>query len=308
MTHSLLLGVDGGGSRTRALIADAEGRLLGSGASGSSNLRAAGFAAAAGALRAAVEAAFARAGTTGPVAAACFGLAGAGREDEQAQIRAWLAAQGFARRVQVVPDAALALAAGTPDGWGVALICGTGSIGYGRAPDGRVARAGGWGYLLGDEGSGYDLAQRGLRLATQTADGRAAAAGVLRAALDHWGVPEPAGLIARVYAPDVTRARIADFARVIVALAEAGDPNARGLLHEAAGELARLALAPARALGLRRPPVALAGGLLMASPRLRAELAAALGGVAGPLATVEEPAQGALVLARRLLASDRDSG
>ena len=78
----------------------------------------------------------------------------------------------LARHVEVTNDAAILLAAGTPDGWGVALVSGTGSIAFGRAPDGRTARGGGWGYLLGDEGSAYALVLAGLQAVARAADGR----------------------------------------------------------------------------------------------------------------------------------------
>jgi N-acetylglucosamine kinase-like BadF-type ATPase len=200
-----------------------------------------------------------------------------------------------------VSDAELVLAAGTPDGWGVALICGTGSIAWGRAPDGRSARAGGWGYLLGDEGSGYDIALRALRLATQTADGRAAAPALLQAALDHWGLQAPEQLIGQIYRPETTRAEIAALAQRIVALAESGEPASVSLLDDAAVELSRLAITVARKLDLIAPPVALAGGLLGASHQLRQGIAAIVGVELGPLTFVEEPAQGAVKIARRLL-------
>src|SRR4029453_12414402 len=87
------------------------------------------------------------------------------------------------------------LAAGAPEGWGVALIAGTGSFCWGRDAAGRSARVGGWGFLLGDEGSGYDLAVQALRLATQTADGRAEAHAILRAILDHWGPRLPGSFL-----------------------------------------------------------------------------------------------------------------
>jgi N-acetylglucosamine kinase-like BadF-type ATPase len=280
----LLLGIDGGGSTTRALLADRSGALLGAGAAGASNHQAIGFDAATQAIRSAIDAAFrdAEIDRAGQVAAICLGLAGAGRPEDRRQFEAWAARLSIALRCAVVSDAELVLAAGTPDGWGVALICGTGSIAWGRAPDGRSARAGGWGYLLGDEGSGYDLALRALRLATQTADGRAAAPALLQAALDH------------IYRPETTRAEIAALAQRIVALADSGDPAAASLLDNAAHDLAQLVMTVARNLDLITPPVALAGGLLGASRQLRRSIAAIVGVELEKLINVEEPARGAV--------------
>ncbi len=177
------------------------GRVLGAGTAGASNYQAVGFAMATQALRSAIAEALRGAGLPpdAPLSAACFGMAGIGRPEDRARFEAWAAEQGVARRCAFVSDAELVLAAGAPDGWGVALIAGTGSFCWGRNVAGQTARVGGWGYLLGDEGSGYDLAVQALRLATQTADGRAGRTAILRAVLDHWGLEAPAGLVPLVY-------------------------------------------------------------------------------------------------------------
>jgi N-acetylglucosamine kinase-like BadF-type ATPase len=300
----ILLGIDGGGSKTRALVADRELRLLGVGAAGSSNMQVVGLAAATAAIAAAAAEALAAAGRAGAhPAAACLALAGAGRPAERAQLLAWAEAHWRGRPVAVVTDVEPVLAAGTPAGWGVALIAGTGSVCLGRAPDGRLVKVGGWGYLLGDEGSGYDLALRALRLATRTADGRADAHALLAATLAHLGLDAPDALVRRIYGGNTAPAAIAALARPAVALAEAGDPHAQALLAEGARQLALMAATAARRLGLEAAPLALAGGLLGASPALRELVAGQLGAAWTPVTYVEEPASGTLLLARRLLES-----
>jgi N-acetylglucosamine kinase-like BadF-type ATPase len=299
----LILGVDGGGSQTRALLADTAGQVLGAGAAGASNYQAVGFAAATQALRAAIAEALGRAGLAPEtlLEAACFGLAGIGRPEDRVRFEEWATAHGLVRRCAFVSDAELVLAAGTPEGWGVALIAGTGSFCWGRTAAGHSARAGGWGFLLGDEGSGYDLALQALRLATQTADGRAQAHAILAAILDHWGLDTPAGLIPYVYSPERTRAEIAGISVPILKLAASGDTHAAALLESVAAELAHLIAALIDQLVLRQPPIAMAGGLLGASAGLRAAIVGQVGSALGPLSYVEEPAQGALILARSLL-------
>lgn len=301
---NLILGIDGGGSKTRALLADRAGAVLGVGTAGSSNYQSAGFAAATGALQAAIADAFQQAGCESgrrAVTAACFGLSGVDRPDDQALFERWLGTQPIAERWTIVNDAELVLAAGTPDGWGAALICGTGSICFGRAPDGRTARAGGWGYLLGDEGSGYDIGVQALRLATQTADGRADADALLQMVLDEWQLAEPFALIGYVYRAEMTRATIAALARRVAALAERGDPYAQQIFDQAGHELGRLVAAVTRALDLDQPPLALGGGLLGAQRSLQAAVQRCADVPLGPLRYVSDPAQGALVIARRLL-------
>ncbi|HEX6737707.1 MAG TPA: BadF/BadG/BcrA/BcrD ATPase family protein, partial [Vicinamibacteria bacterium] len=229
-----------------------------------------------------------------------FGLAGVDTLEDEGRVARWAREQGLAAPLQVVNDSELVLAAGTPEGWGVALAAGTGSVCLGRHADGRFARVGGWGYLLGDEGSGYQVALRALRVATQTADGRADARELLQAVLRHWSLPTAAALIAHVYAPNVTQADVASLAAVVLDLAAQGDPSARAIIDEAALELARHVDAAARQLGLTRPPLALAGGLLR--PPLRQAVLAAVRSELGPVDYVTDPPLGAVVLARRLLA------
>ena len=303
----LLLGIDGGGSRTRALLADRAGSIIGSGAAGSSNYQAVGFSAATQALSAAIAEARHNAGVPedAPIASACFGLAGVGRPLDQARFVAWGEQHRIARMIHVVNDAELLLAGGTADRWGVALICGTGSICHGRAPDGRTARSGGWGYLLGDEGSGHAIAGHALRLATQTADGRADAPGLLRLALEHWNLAEPPQLITHIYQGGVSRTDIAALAGPVAALAEAGDPGAQLVIDQAGADLARMVEAVVRALELESPPVALSGGVILSSRRLRASMATQIAIALGEITSVDDPTTGAVVIARHMLAEAR---
>lgn len=304
----LLLGIDGGGSKTLALVADRNGTVLGRGTAPSSNYQSVGFAAATAALEAAAAAALEDAGhSTGTIAAACLGLAGADRPDDRLRFERWFREHAAAERVAVVNDAELVLCAGTPAGWGVALISGTGSFCYGRAPDGRTARAGGWGYLIGDEGSGYAISIEALLLATQTADGRAAAHTILSAILDHWQLAEPQELVGYVYHPERTRAEIAALAPHIMALADDNDPHAQALVARAAYELGRMVAAVVRKLDLQAPPIATAGGVIGAYPALQHAVVTHAGVTLGPISHAAEPARGAIVLARRLITGDKDA-
>jgi N-acetylglucosamine kinase-like BadF-type ATPase len=299
----LVLGIDGGGSRTRAAIADAAGAVLGTGQAGSSNYQSVGFAAATQALQQAIDAARSDTGIDPQTHfdAACFGLAGAGRADDQMRFTAWAAERRIAANVRCVSDAEIILAAGTPEQWGVALISGTGSLCWARAPDGTTVRVGGWGYLLGDEGSGYDLAVRALRLAAQTADGRAAAHSLLAAVLAHWGLDQPTQLIGYVYRAELTRAAIAEVSTLVLKLAEAGDLHAVGLIEQAAGELADMLTVAVSRLGIDAPPVALAGGMFATSMRLRTALLSRMCAPLGRVNYVDNPVAGAILLARSML-------
>lgn len=308
----LYLGVDGGGSKTRALVGDAEGRVLGTGESTSSNPKSIGFDGSKTVVLAAMQQALAHAGVAVPIAGAALGLAGFDRPEDRDEMLAWLVALGIARTNTIVQDTKIVLAAVSAcldktgqlvtDPWGIALICGTGSVCHGIARNGAQVRAGGWGYLLGDEGSGYDLALRAMRLATQTADGRASARGVLDAALAHFDCAVPDDLAVRVYT--VPRGVIAAFAARILSIAERGDTDARELVTAVAADAAALLVNVAERLGEPSAPIAFAGGLLSNNASYRDAVAAVAtrrGVTNADLAVVvRDPAEGALALARRL--------
>jgi N-acetylglucosamine kinase-like BadF-type ATPase len=310
MSGELLLVVDGGGTKTQAIVTDLAGKVLGRGLGPSSNLHNVGFDETCKALTTAIEGALlhvlgpsSRAAGPGwksvKIAAACFGMAGVDAPADELQMSQWVRQQTITPRFMVVNDAELVLAGGTPQGWGVALISGTGSVCLGRNAAGRSVRVGGWGPLLGDEGSGYDIAMRALRLATQSADGRYDAPALLQAAQKQWSIGDPSELIRYVHAPERTPAELAALASPVLALAGRGDAGARRVVDEAAQELARHVDTVVKRLGLVKPPLAVAGGLL--SGHMRATVLAAVKSEMGPSSYVADPSQGAVVLARRLL-------
>ncbi len=305
-TSALVIGIDGGGTRTRARLAYSRGDTLGAGEAGPANPHAKGFEAAEREILAAIQSAFASAhAETQMVSAACFGIGGVDREEERTRIAAW-ARETVAPRVHVVNDGAIVLAAGSPENWGVALIAGTGSIAWGRTRDGRIARAGGWGYLIGDEGSGFDLAREALRAATQTADGRGKPTRLLDAILKDWGLVSAMELIPRVYRSGLAPADIARLAPLVIRSAEEGDAVARGLVERAAAALADTVVAVARQLQFTEAeiPLALTGGLLLEAESLQTNLVAELrnrGANFSPIVPVQEPVAGAVRMAIELL-------
>lgn len=300
----LVLGIDGGGTKTVAWLAvrscQAESSVVGRGTAGPANPQTVGFAKAIENLDRAIAAAVneARAGP-GPVAAAVLALAGSDRQQNRRRLHGWAEDRRLARRFRLVHDALPVLLAGSPDGWGVALISGTGSLAFGQTPDGRSARAGGWGFLFGDEGSGYALAVAGLRAAARSADGRGPATELLGALLDRLGLRQPEELILAVHRMADDRAAIASLAEVVTQAAAQGDTVAQEILHEAAGELAAMVAAVARKLEFSSGPfpLALAGGAMLGSHELRRSLCVhldALGLNADPMADVADPVVGAV--------------
>ncbi|HKF75078.1 MAG TPA: BadF/BadG/BcrA/BcrD ATPase family protein [Candidatus Dormibacteraeota bacterium] len=284
---SRVVGLDVGGSRTRGRLVE-DGRIVAESAGPSASLTAAGEAAAAAALRQVLDGL----GRQG-IAAAVAGAAGCDTRQSRARMRDLLLAELPGAAVDVVHDARLVLAAAGLDA-GIALIAGTGSVAYGSAADGSEARAGGWGHLLGDEGSGYWIVRQAIRQVLAERD-RGESPGHLAAVLLRAvGIAEPLALTAEFHR-DREPARWAALSHAAL-LAEPA-------LAEAAGaELARLALGVARRLELAGP-VVLAGGLLLGEPTVAGAVERALAG-ALPGAVVrratEEPVTGAVRLAERL--------
>lgn len=310
----LVLGIDGGGSHTVAILAERRpgGAILGKGISGPSNIQAVGSERALLALEDSIARAFASAKKArGPVAAAVLGLAGADHDDAADIVRQWAHQYRLADSVQVGNDATLLLAAGTPDGWGIAVIAGTGSIAFARDREGNFDRSGGWGYLLGDEGSAYALALGAVKAVARHADGCGPATALTRKLLSHMGLQEPLQLIHAVYRGAWDRARLASLAPVVLEAAAAGDVVAQAIAEREAGELARTTAAAARkrSLPLDGLPLALTGGTLLdASYRQRFLDALAREGVRPqPVTMVEEPAIGAVRMARELLPTSAPS-
>ncbi|MDI2035373.1 N-acetylglucosamine kinase [Paenarthrobacter nitroguajacolicus] len=195
--------------------------------------------------------------------------------DEDAQALADLIApHAPGARITVVHDSRLLLAAGGAS-TGVAVIAGTGSAAWGKNDAGEEARAGGWGYLLGDEGSGYWLGREAVRHSLRRMNQGLEPDRLSQALLDSCGVDEPGKLIALFHSPDTGRRYWAQQARLVVEAADAGDETSQALVVQAGRDLAELAGQAVRQLGLDGP-VILGSGLGMNVSRLQESFKAAL--------------------------------
>lgn len=245
---ALFLGIDGGQSSTIALIGDQTGRVAGSGAGGPCNHAAAAegrekfFRAINESVGAACRAASLDRETV-RFETVCAGFSG-GPEDKRRYLEELLRADRFL----VTTDALIALAGATGGGPGVVTISGTGSIAFGRNAAGKSARAGGWGYIFGDEGGGFDLARQGLRAALRQEEGWGPATKLHALFLEAGGAKSANELLHKFYTTEFARPRIATFGRIVERAAEEGDAVARGILLKAASELALLASAVRRQL------------------------------------------------------------
>jgi N-acetylglucosamine kinase-like BadF-type ATPase len=236
-------GVDGGQSSTYALLGDGAGRVLGAGRGGPSNHVAAseGRAKFTGAILDCLSAACAEAGLDAAsvrFSASCLGFSG-GPADKESILREILRSD----RIVVTHDALIALSGATAGEPGLIVIAGTGSIAFGRNASGRTARAGGWGYLFGDEGGGFYIARQALRAALQFEEGWGAPASLRERLLEATSANDINHLMHRFYTPEYPRPRVAAFAKLVDDAAESGDQTAIAILTDAAHELARLARA-----------------------------------------------------------------
>lgn len=266
-----LVGIDAGGTHTRVVAADASGGLCGQGLGGPGNYQLVGV----DRLCRLIADLVSRLDLGTVPRALCAGVAGAGRTPEQEDLRARLLDAGVARAVLVVSDGRAALEGAFRGGDGIVLIAGTGSIAMGRGPDGRTLRAGGWGPVLGDEGSAYALVLSGIRAALGARDGwceRTALASCLLAGL---GLRDWDEVVGAISSGRLDRERIAAACPRLFAAAREGDGVAARILADGAGCLGRQAAAVARRLGLGPTvPVVCTGGVFAEAEALWPHLAA----------------------------------
>ncbi|MFI5178780.1 MAG: N-acetylglucosamine kinase [Vicinamibacterales bacterium] len=299
-----VLGIDAGGTKTVCQLADEHGRMLAETRGPGANLQAGGELEVEKALHAAIAEALGRDRAIRP-AAICCGMAGVDRPEDTAVIRGILTRIGQRADLLIVNDALIALEAGAPGEAGVVIVAGTGSIAYGRDHAGRAARAGGWGHVLGDEGSGYWLGRQALQSVVRAADGRGPSTRLTARVLAHYGVGRAQDLVHQVYYGGTRPAAIAALGAVVQAAAEEGDAIAQQIVETGAMELAAAAVSVATRLGLDACPIVLSGGMFRGVPRLQASVTRRLA-QALPRASVQrltvEPAQGAVHLALALAA------
>jgi N-acetylglucosamine kinase-like BadF-type ATPase len=235
-------------------------------------------------------------------AAICLGIAGVDRPEDATVVRSIMSRIGYKARILVVNDALIALQAGIGAAAGIVIVAGTGSIAYGCDRDGYAARAGGWGYVLGDEGSGYWMGRLALRAIVREVDGRGQPTTLTPRLLAHFGVARPEDLLQTVYRQDFKPAAVAALATHVQQARDEGDAVAIAILDRGARELVSAAESVANQLDLTGEEFSfvLAGGMFKAVPWLREEVTRLLPGIAPRSRTIlleVEPAFGAVRLA-----------
>jgi N-acetylglucosamine kinase-like BadF-type ATPase len=217
----------------------------------------------------------------------------------------WAELRALASTVDIVHDADPVLAVGAPDGNGIALIVGTGSVAIGRDSTGRRSVTGGWGHWFGDTGSGFDLGRRALAAVADAADGVGPATLLVERILQQLQTDNPREILMQLdRSADISR-EIASLAPVLLHAAEDGDEVANEIAAAAAKGAAQLVRATVIKLGFECDvPLAIAGGVVCSSAMYRESLLnvlRALGIAPASVTVVHEPVEGSLLMARERL-------
>jgi N-acetylglucosamine kinase-like BadF-type ATPase len=200
---------------------------------------------------------------------ACLAVAGVDRKQSRQGLLEAVAGKGLAERVVVVSDARAALSAAVLGDRGVVVISGTGSVAYGINERGKTSRSGGWGWLLGDEGSGYDIGRKALSAALRAGDGRGDPNALTDRLRTWFGIQDLGDLVDLAYVKGLRVNDIAALTGLVADAAKEGDNVARRILAEAGKELAQTVLAVAKDLDLKGVfDIAYTGGVFQLSPDL----------------------------------------
>ncbi|WP_158289269.1 BadF/BadG/BcrA/BcrD ATPase family protein [Paenibacillus flagellatus] len=312
-----VIGIDGGGTKTEALVLAEDGREWGGLVVDSTNPFAVSFEQATRNMASLLDKAFSipelREATCEAV---CLGLAGVDTDDERARFRSFVEQyrdeRGLVFETFMNNDAQIALMATLGDDRGIIVISGTGSIAFGLTEDRRKFRVGGWGPLLGDEGSGYDIGVRTLKAAMRSHDGIEPATLLTESIVRTYGFASVTDLRTYIYQPHLKKHDIAKFAELCIRADEQGDDTAGRILDAAAGDLA----ASAAAL-VRKDPwfeqcrLVTTGSIFRHSTRFADAFRTGLGRLAPNVRVIpseREPAYGAALLARRQLRQSQSKG
>ncbi len=273
------IGVDGGGTRSRALVGDRECRELGAADGGPGLIDPADPRVAAVAVAGVAREAARQARVRLPARALWAGLAGAGNERGRAAVEEELRGAGLARRVVVGSDVEAAYADAFGEGPGVILVAGTGSVVRAEDPLGEVVMVGGWGALLGDEGGGYGIGLDGVRAVLRSADGREPPTDLTGALLSETGAGGPRELAD--WAVGASKGKIAALSVTVAKVSKTGDVVAARAVHRALYAVREhLEAVLGRTSGWGgRPPVAFVGGLIREGGVLREAVAEVAVGV-----------------------------
>ncbi|OCQ94110.1 ATPase [Nostoc sp. MBR 210] len=248
-----VIGIDGGGSKTVCILMDDKYQVLGRGIAGASNYQSIGVSAAIQSIHSAIQIAANEAlkfTNTIQSSAICLGLAGVGRAGDITVVKSMVQELQNSKllpitwnlqpdNIVICHDALIALVGGVGHNVGIVVAAGTGSIVFGRNHQGETKRVGGWGYILGDEGSAYKIAVAGMQAALKSYDGRAVSTSLIPYFQQHLGLQNIAELIEVIYRRGWGVKEIASLAPIIDLAAASGDELANNIIDDAVQELVK---------------------------------------------------------------------
>ncbi|MBD2301556.1 N-acetylglucosamine kinase [Nostoc sp. FACHB-190] len=248
-----VIGIDGGGSKTVCILMDDKHQVLGRGAAGASNYQSIGVTAAIQSIHSAIQTAANEAlkfTSTIQISAICLGLAGVGRSDDIAVVKSMVQELQNSQflpitwdlqpdNIVICHDALIALVGGVAHDVGIVVAAGTGSIVFGRNHQGETKRVGGWGHILGDEGSAYKIAVAGIQAALKSYDGREISTSLIKDFQQHLGLQNIAELIEIIYRRGWGVKEIASLAPIVDLAAASGDKLANNIINDAVKELVK---------------------------------------------------------------------
>lgn len=298
-TMTNFIGVDGGGSNLRVVVTDAALTVVAEQRGDTVNPSVVGWQEAAARVQKAILAGISAAGLrASDIAGVGIGIAGASAEYAGAWLHEVVHTILPEVHVAASSDIEIALVGAHGARSGVLVLAGTGSVVLAIDHTGRMTRAGGWGYLLGDEGGGHWLGMEALRAVMRASDGRGASTALTPRILDALDVPDVQAITLWLYRADAPRTRdVARLAPLVCEIAANGDEVAQSIVDRAADELALLCRTAIKRSGLEDPPIAFAGGLLTEPTPVRDRLCELLG-MAAPPQALHTPVVGAALLAQ----------
>lgn len=300
---SYILGIDGGGTKTVAIISDQSGKVLGRGASRASNYQTVGLDNAIAAIEEAYKNSIADAGIEmNRFKVACFGLAGVGRETDRALLMPALEELEIADKIILEHDAVIALAGATACQPGIVVLAGTGAMVFGTNRAGKKMRSGGWGNIMGDEGSAYYIGRRALAAACRAYDGRGPKTALVNGLIEHLKLVHFTDIVRKIYGKRTSPEKIASIAPLVSQLAEAGDEVAINILKDSAEELALAAKAVIKGLNMEdeKLQIAISGSVFSAGDTLLIPFSESIKSTTPKAEIIKprfEPAMGAILLA-----------
>ena len=260
----LVIGIEGGGTKTDCLVVDVDGAVRGNGKGGPSNILVVGKEKAKESILSAVQEATQGIGKSARALALCVGAAGSGNPEGRRMMQEALEDLDLAERNLIVHDGVISLMGATAGRPGIVVVAGTGCVCFGMNSKGEFARSSGWGFILGDEGSGYDIARRAMTSSLRAHDGRGPPTSLSDKFVKRLELSTIEDLVKKVYAEAMERHEVSALAPLVLEAAQEGDKVATDILTYAGQELGLAVVAVALRLNMQGEEfqVATMGGIL----------------------------------------------